>query len=234
MPGALIPARPGVLSAWGMATADALRDHVRTVLEPLDAWDTSRRASAYAELATLGRAELVDAGHGPRAIEHEHVLDLRYRGQSYELSLAEPGPPARRPRRTRSTPGRARRKTAADDVARRFHERHAALYGYRIDERELELVGLRVRSIARRTAVDTDGSARAPRSRAAPAHATLGTRKAWFQRALSTPVVARDARRPGHRLAGPALVEEFSGTTLVPPRWTARVTRGHHLWLTRD
>jgi N-methylhydantoinase A/oxoprolinase/acetone carboxylase beta subunit len=47
-------------------------------------------------------------------------------------------------------------------------------------------------------------------------------------------VLEREALPPGCAFTGPALVEEYSGTTLVPDGWKARVTAGGHLWLARN
>jgi N-methylhydantoinase A len=57
------------------------------------------------------------------------------------------------------------------------------------------------------------------------------TRAAVFERELRTRVIERAMLPPGCAFDGPALVEEYSGTTLVPPGWRARVTAGGHLWL---
>ena len=209
MPGALVPAMPGVLSAYGMASADALRDHVRSVLEPLAAWGRTKRKRVLATLGRAGREELREAGHRARDIEYESTLELRYRGQSYELAMPE-GP----------------------DPASAFQRRHEQLYGWRLDERGIELVNLRARALVRR-APPEPASSRRPRRRPAPQEAVVGQRGAWFGRRVKTARIDRARLRPGHVVEGPAIVEEFSGTTLIPPGERAEVLRGGHLWLTR-
>ena len=72
----------------------------------------------------------------------------------------------------------------------------------------------------------------APRSRKLPARAVRDTRRAVFERAVEARVIERAELAPGHHFEGPALVEEYSGTTVVPPGWTARITAGCHLLLT--
>jgi len=205
MPGALVPALPGVLSAFGMARADALRDHATSVLEPLGAWSARRRAGVLATLARAGRDELRAAGLPASRIEVETSLDLRYRGQSYELAVPE-GPA----------------------VAELFAARHRERYGFDLEGREVELVTLRARAIAR-----TPPPAPGPpaRSRPAPGTARVGERRAWFGAWIVCPRFDRSALPPGAGIEGPAIVEEFSGTTLVPPGALARVRGGGHLWL---
>jgi len=208
MPGALVPADPGVLSALGMASADALRDHERSVLAPLEEWGAERRRRVLANLAGVGRAELTDAGHPPGGIEFEHSLDLRYRGQSYELSVPE-----------------------GDDPASAFEELHRRRYGWILEGAEVELVALRARSVARKLqASRAPGALSEPRG--TPPETRVGERTAVFAgRRRATPRVARGLLSPGHRVEGPAIVEEFSGTTLVPPGSVAEVLVGGHLWL---
>ncbi|MCZ6596451.1 MAG: hydantoinase/oxoprolinase family protein [Planctomycetota bacterium] len=207
MPAALVPRHPGALSAYGMTTADAIREHARSPLERLSSWSRTRRRRVFAELAAEGRESLVEAGHPQRAVACEHLLDLRYEGQSYELRLPE-----------------------CADPAAAFHEAHERLYGYRLADREVELVCLRARAVVR---AEPPRFAR-PRSKPLPDEAIRGRRRAVFDRPRNAAVIDRACLRPGHRLDGPALVEEYSGTTLIPPGWRGRVTAGNHLLLERS
>lgn len=206
LPGALIPTMPGCLSAYGMATADALSDHSRTLLEPLSKWSVRERRQVAKELAELGRAELIASGHRPRSIQFEYSLDLRYEGQAFELAVPE---------------------SFDAQVAEAFATKHEELYGWRLDEGAVELVNLRARAAVHRHFEDKPR----PRARKLPAAAKIGVRVADWNGEAKTPLIDRDQLGPGVRFEGPALVEEFSGTTLVPPGWRASVTRGGHLWL---
>jgi N-methylhydantoinase A len=107
MDAVLVPAAAGVLSALGLVAADERRDHVRAYVVPLE-----------------------EAGELP--VEGE--ADLRYRGQSFELTV-ELGP----------------------RLAERFHEAHAARYGYADPSRPLELVAVRTAEIRRAPRVDVRG-----------------------------------------------------------------------------
>ncbi len=206
MRGALIPAHPGLLSAYGMARASAVCDLERSILAPLSEWPAARRRKLGATLAARAREQLHGAGVPARAIVFESSSSLRYRGQSYEIEIAE-----------------------CADPAARFHARHEELYGWRLDAGEIELVQFSLRASARAAPTRV----KAVRTRKLPARAILGRRRAHFGRALTVPILDRAALVPGVTFDGPAIVEEFSGTTLVPPRWSARVTAGGHLWLER-
>ena len=204
MRAALVPLHPGALSARGMTRAEAIRDLAHTALAPLSRWTSSRRRATHRKLAQRGRAALRQAGHPARAITCEHGLDLRYRGQSFELHVPE-----------------------CADPAAAFHRAHEELYGYALCDREIELVCLRTRAL-----VPTPfAPVRRVSTRPLPRAAVVGQRGAVFDRRRTTRVIDRAKLAPGHAFDGPALVEEYSGTTLVPPRWRARVTAARHLLL---
>jgi N-methylhydantoinase A len=206
MRGALVPRHPGALSALGMTAAEPQLDRVETVLAPLEACPRAERRARLAALAEDAERELLAQGLARRALRIETALDLRYAGQSFELRVPD-GP----------------------DPAREFQRAHARLYGYALEGREIELVCLRVRARVAEAARST----RPPRATALPRAARRGTRPAGFGRRTRAAVLEREALPLGCTFAGPALVEEYSGTTLVPPGWRARVTAGGHLWLAK-
>lgn len=206
LPGALIPALPGCLSAYGMATADAISDQSQTLLAPLAAWNGKTRRKLAKELAATASGELRDAGHRAKSIETEYSLELRYAGQAFELPLPD---------------------DFSAQVPAQFAQRHEELYGWSLADAEIELVNLRVRALVRRPDIKHPR----PRSKPMPKGAIIGERRADFDGPHNTPIVKRSALKPGVHFQGPALIEEFSGTTLLPPSWQARVTAGGHLWL---
>lgn len=223
MPCALVPRGPGVLSALGMALAQAVADRSATALVPLASLSARQRGALAAELARDARSSLRAAGQPAAAIELEVALALRYVGQSFELEVADALPP---------------RATA--ELERRFHAEHERAYGWSLREEPIELVHVRVRALVRRPSPRP----RSARERELPSAAIVGRRPAVFglpqaasrRRARAgslAPVIDRSRLAPGHVFEGPALVEEFSGTTIVPPRWRARVVPGGHLVLER-
>ena len=205
-PGALIPRHPGALSAWGMAHADAVQDRSCTVLGALSDWPRTRRREVFKELAAEATQTLRDAGHPKRSIQTEHRLDLRYQGQSYELALGE---------------------SSREDAAKRYHALHEARYGWRLDDTKIELVHLRARALCQ----SPMPTFRKVPPKRLPSRAILGTQRASFGGVCSARLIDREALAEGVRFSGPAIIEEYSGTTLLPPDWTASVTAGRHIWL---
>jgi N-methylhydantoinase A len=126
----------------------------------------------------------------------EPALDVRYAGQSYELTVPF---------------------TAGWERA--FHTYHRRLFGHAAPGRPLEVVTLRLRARGERLRLPRDAAPRG--ARGAPA-----TRAVVFGgRPCRTPVYRRDDLRPGVRLRGPAVICEYSATTVVPPGWAMAVDR---------
>ncbi len=208
LPGALVPTLPGCLSAVGMAYADAICDRSQSLLVDLAKCSVRERHAHFNELLEAATDELRAAGHAKQDIEIERSVDLRYRGQSFDLSLSDDLGP---------------------DLATRFHKRHKARYGWALEQRTVELVHIRARAVVR----TPEAPLVKPRRKRLPAGAVIGERSADFGQAFPTRVIDRAQLSPGVSFLGPALVEEYSGTSLVPPGWKAEVTGGGHLWLTR-
>jgi N-methylhydantoinase A len=120
----LLPSQPGLLSALGGVSADLQRDYVQTVrlLDPTPAALAKRLRSMQAR----SRRDLRAEGASAASIRIAASLDVRYRGQSYEISVPM---------------GR--------DFAKRFHQAHERLYGYSDPARPVEVVNLRVAAASR-------------------------------------------------------------------------------------
>jgi N-methylhydantoinase A len=191
VPTVLIPAMPGALSAVGILLADAVRDYSRTVMLPGDA--LHHLDDHFAALEACGDAEFTH----PNAIA-ERSLDLRYRGQGYELNIPH-GPGA----------------------AEAFHAQHAQRYGFSDPARPLEIVTLRLRI---RIPAAPYTPTPQPTQPGTGAHAIRETRQVIFDGvSLITPIYTRDLLQPGDSFSGPALITEYTSTTVLPPRCTLTV-----------
>ena len=114
-----------------------------------------------------------------------------------------------------------------------FDERHARIHGHAAREKEAEVVSYRLR-------VRVEVPKFEPVSAAMPAEApevtVAGRRNVYFdgRTATDTMVLQRASLAPGATFMGPAIVEQFDATTLVPPGWRASVDRGGNLVLERE
>jgi N-methylhydantoinase A len=200
----LVPLHPGLLSAWGAATADLRRDYVQTVrlISPAAA-DLRARLRP---LLSRARRELRAEGARPGAISVSALLDVRYAGQSYELPVG---------------------MSAA--YAEAFHRAHQRRYGYADRLRPVEVVNLRVVGSAPVSVrLSTPRAARTPVTPLIRPHRVF-----WGGRWRRGMRCDRAALHPGAVVDGPAIVTELSATTLVPPGWRLRCTGGGALLLER-
>lgn len=220
----LVPPDPGNVSAFGLLTVDVKNDYVQThvrLAEQLAAADVAR------VLDELGvRAARALRGEGFEEAEHRFVrtADLRYFGQAFEVRVAVPEGPVG--------------QETLDEVARRFHAEHRALYGYDFagdPTQQVEWVNLRVSGI---------GPIRRPEIRRHPVPdpppgppVETGRRPVCFEAGdgyVDSPVHQRTDLAPGTVVTGPAVVEEFGSTVPLHPGFTARVDEHLNLVVTRE
>jgi len=187
----LCPRGAGVLSALGLVVAERRRDVERTVLLGEAELAAGQGISQAAAVAGAALTELP----GARLEAH---YDLRYRGQSHELSVAAP-------------------VDAPGEVLRELFEReHLARYGYREPEGELELVNIRVAALESRGQVTEQGAA-------PPEPQQQETRRARFGDGWCDATVLRGALPQGREIAGPVVCELPEETVVVPPGWRGAV-----------
>jgi N-methylhydantoinase A len=200
---------PGVLAALGAVRSDLTATRVRSVLLPLVAESEATLEAALAEAGegALARLDAADA-------TLSHALDLRYAGQSYELTID-----LERPDGLETELPRAR---AAFDAL------HEARYAHHDPDAPVEIVNVRV--TARVAGADIDPL---PQFGADAAETTTG--EVWFGgERLEARFVDRAGLAPGDRIEAPAIVTQLDSTTLVPPGWSATVDERGNLLLERS
>jgi len=200
IPTVIIPARPGALSAFGILVSDVVKDFSRTLL-----WRVEKRLPQAAlerefrKLESSARKQfVVERWRG--APHFERSLDLRYRGQGYELNVP-----------------------AAGNTVRRFHEDHQRRYGYHHPNREIELVTLRVRAKVKTDKLEVAKQKRIVRRKVSDP-VPLQRASVRFQgKTFATPVYERGELPVENILRGPAIITEYSATTVIPPGKSFRV-----------
>jgi N-methylhydantoinase A len=140
----------------------------------------------------------------------DHTLDMRYLGQAYELNISL--------------------GTKDRDVIAAFHRAHEMRYGYHHENKQVEIVNVRCRATG---ITDKPPSQKiAPRSRTQPLLPEKTMELMFCDRTRKTTLYRRDNLRAGDIFSGPAIVAEYSATTLIPPDWKARVDNYGQLLLT--
>jgi N-methylhydantoinase A len=244
IPRVMVPAMPGALSALGILGADVVRDYSRTVMisigedsrslqkgssansaHPLrslwlkaldrreheDSAQVGEKSSGsilssdgdissalevhFAELEARGAAELQSEGMAGTSIRS---ADLRYLGQGYEINVPD-----------------------GSEMLATFHDAHRNRYGHADENRRVEVVNVRVRIVAASEPIDFP---RQSPGWSGSDHAVLKKKKVMFGKEwMETPALDRNLLLPGNTFVGPAIVHEYSATTVVPPGCKARV-----------
>jgi N-methylhydantoinase A len=209
----IVPSYPGVFSAYGLLAADVRASAVRSLVAPADETAWKRVRATFDALAKETDAALAEQGVAKDDRSFVRELDLRYVGQSTELSVTAP--------------------RGIEEAVEAFHARHEQRYGFAARRDPVEVVTVRVTGIGLtpkpRLVASQAAAARAPEPRA------LRERREVFDGTafVDTPVYARAYLRPGDAFAGPAVVEQYDATTYVAPAWRARVDGYGNLVLER-
>jgi N-methylhydantoinase A len=210
IPRVIVPVLPGALSAFGILVSDVVKDYSRTLL-----WRVTDKLPApeiEREFQTLRQTAAKDlrSEGWQGAVRYLRTVDVRYRGQGYELNVP-----------------------FTLKVSGTFHHEHLRRYGYNNPEREIELVTVRLRCVIR-----------SPQANVAPESARRGISNRRSSERLypstfaavvfggkkhTAGIYSRDQLPPGRKYLGPAVVAEYSATTVVPPGMRFWMDRANNL-----
>jgi N-methylhydantoinase A len=208
----LVPISPGVFTAVGMLASDLQHHFVRAHAGALATLDRRAAASVLADMAREARVMLESEGYPADAITLAFAADLRYEGQGSELTVP--------------LPDEGVETAAIATLSARFRAEYATTYGYATDE-PLELVNFRLVATGVRSS-RLDFRALGVAARRAPA----GRRPVVFARGaapVDTPVLPRESVA---KLDGPAIIEAYDSTLVLPPGCTAAFDGGGNLLIT--
>jgi N-methylhydantoinase A len=218
VPALLIPLTPGVHSALGLLMSDVKHDYVRSKLVGLDDLDLDEINHLFHQLIEQGRTDLHGEGFADDEIKIEPYLDLRYAGQGYELTVPCPMPPL----------------TKHDLLLMRgrFDMLHEQNSGHKAETEPVELVSLRLVSLGL-----------VPQAKLSPGKKTgrkiedakTGERTVFFGKEhglLATQIYDRELLEAGHRIGGPAIVEQLDTTTVIHPEQGATVDEYRNIIIT--
>jgi N-methylhydantoinase A/oxoprolinase/acetone carboxylase beta subunit len=204
IPVVIVPKNAGVLSALGMLLSDVVKDYSRSVLLKADNITLKDIDQLFQPLLTQASEDLKKEGFSTQRRRLLRFLDVRYVGQSYELTV--PASP-----RFRSD----------------FNQLHLKRYNYADRSRPVEIVNLRVKAIGltEKPAIPKMEIKGTPLAKA-----VLDERLMIFDgQRYKARIYDRQPLEPGHRLEGPAVVMDYESTAVLPPGWQARVDPFGHL-----
>lgn len=204
----VIPRYPGVFSAWGMQTLDAVQEFSRTYILNPGGLSPEELAAPFDEMVGQARAALVSEGFDGRDIVLARFVEMRYASQEHTLLVPFDG--------------------AHEALRAAFDAAHVEAYGFTVPG-DAEIVTYRLRAIG--TLPKPDHALGAP----AAGHAEPGTRlvhERGSAEPVPWPVFDRDSL-PAAAVAGPLIVEEATCTSVVPRGWSLRVDAQGSLVMTR-
>ncbi|MGI9411702.1 MAG: hydantoinase/oxoprolinase family protein [Hyphomicrobiaceae bacterium] len=194
----VIPPNPGNFSALGAILSDVRHDHVRSILVPLSDENLPMLGRIFADMEEDGRALMRNDEVDAARIAVRRSCGMRYVGQSWELEIMIDPETA-----------------SVAQIVEAFGNAHHERYGHSSQD-PIEIVSLHVAII---------GETQKPKLFDAPVHgelseAVLETRETYLHGAWrKTPIYDRMKLPIGASFEGPALVEERSASTVVPPGW---------------
>jgi N-methylhydantoinase A len=189
----IVPAAPGVFSAFGMLFSDLRYDYVRTHLMQLADAPFDEIEAVFKELEENGMNAIAATSVKPHKIVVKRALDMRYVGQEHPVTV--------------ELPMRIFQKQDRTAIKQHFDDDHMQRYGTSAPNENAEIVSLRV-TVA--------GLMRKPAQEKIAKGS--GTRKVWFDGQFrSTPTYRRTELVAGNTIRGPALIEEHASTTVLMP-----------------
>ena len=204
IPTVIVPPNPGITSALGCLLVDVRHDLATMYLRPLPDADPGEIEAEFVKLEDEARERMREEGVPDEHVSLQRSIAMRYLGQWRSLSVSVDG-----------------EITSLDGAVARFHDEHEREFTYRRDNAPVEVYQLGLRAIGvtpkpdfkaqELTGRDRDPS-RSPRGRSSSTRAP-----GWSTRRSST----ASGSSPATSLAGPAIIEQFDSTVVVPPGVTA-------------
>ena len=193
----IVPRHAGVLSALGMLVADVTRDYSASVLMPAAKVSDRQLRARLDPLCKRALRELAKEGFSEQRTALEQQVDVRYIGQSYEITLP-----------------------FSSTFHGEFHKQHARLYGYSNKDRPLEVVAVRVKAagITEKPSLPFEKPARA--SRPKPMRTSQGR---FGGRSQRVSFYRWPNLLPGAAAPGPAVVTGPEATVVIPPGFAFQI-----------
>ena len=197
----LIPKNPGILSAFGMLMTDVIKDYSHTIMIQEENANYEELLSHFNPLIAQGKKDLVFEGVNEENIIFEYYLDMRYKGQSHEITIP-----------------------FNKEFVETFHQFHEKFFGYKNQNKPTEIVNVRLRC---RGYLEKPEIKPAPVSDKNIDNAILEFKNVYFnnKQPLNTKIIDRNKLKPGNKFEGPAIVVEYTSTIVIPPKWNVFVDK---------
>ncbi|WP_072395200.1 hydantoinase/oxoprolinase family protein [Hyphomicrobium sp. CS1GBMeth3] len=212
------PPNPGNLCALGLHVSDVRRDYIRTLVCQQSTADTGEILKAWDELAASGVADISAENIPAERIQIRRIADVRYFGEGHEVQV--------------DIPADLSGEQAIAHMWKDFHRVHDQTFGFHYEgKQDVELVNLRVQAIG----VQHRPSLKPNATRQEVAQ-PFATRKAYWRQSgwVDCPLYRRNELATDQSVQGPAIVEEYGSTVVVPDRWRVRTDAYGNLILEKN
>ncbi len=197
IPKVLVPRNPGILSAMGMLMADIIKDYSSTVMLS----EREAKYEAIKELFSILEKRAFDdlKREGAKDIIFERYLDMRYKGQSFEIKVP-----------------------FSKNFIQEFHNIYEKIYGFKNLDKEVQVVNIRLRAIGKTEKPEIEiiekGSEKIDKK------AILGKTKTVFEgKEIETYVIDRKHLKANNKIDFPSIIVEYSSTIVIPPECSVEV-----------
>ena len=210
----LVPPNPGVYSSYGLLVSDFKRDYVQTQISLASGTSPEEIESIFSQLYRKADQEFEAFAVREQKRIYLTSIDMRYRGQGYELNIPF------------SLKQLLKRGTSILDGL--FFKHHLKRYG-NASEEKIQIVSYRLSVLGLKEKVKTlppTLKSSSPRSKKRTIYLQGTAHPCQFWDRLSLP--------PGFETVGPAIIQEESSATLVPPGWTCRTLEDGTLYLQEE
>ena len=198
IPRVLVPKDPGILSAKGMLLADCIRDYSKTIMVDCPVAKETLEGE-FSNLQKKATQDLAFEEIRPEDVLISRFLDMRYKGQSYELIV-----------------------DYGEDIRNAFDRAHEKRYGYYNKDKDVEVVNVRIRAYGKKEkpVMEKKNHPKKPVNE----EAVLLTTDCVFDGLMvTTDVIERNKLHFGNVLNGPLILVEYSSTIVIPPSRTLTV-----------
>ncbi len=200
----IVPKNAGVLSALGLLMADSIKDYSKSLLKTVDKLKRKELERHFNELEKKSLKEMQEEGFKEPDIKIFRFLDLRYLGQSYEITIPF-------------------RSTSKDEFVYvpDFQKEHQKIYSYHHPLRVIEVVNIRIKAVGVTKKIRLK---KYPPRESRPEKALMKTQSIYSSgKKFQAQVFNRALLNPGDRISGPALVVDYESTTFLPPSYALDV-----------
>ncbi|XRP97182.1 hydantoinase/oxoprolinase family protein [Methanocaldococcus sp. 16A] len=203
----LIPQHAGVFSALGLLLSDYRVDKVKSVIKVVDDISEDEIEKIYTKLVDEAVKEVRVENAEIKVIKQ---VDIRYKGQAYEITIPWLG--------------------NIDECVEAFHKKHEALYSFSSPDENVEIVNLRVTAIGVMLKPEIKPEKVVEYIPKPEYHREVYFSDGW----MNSPIYARNKLKAGAKIEGPAVIEDYDTTIVIPPNYTAFVDGHFNIRIVRD